>query len=85
MAEVHFSVRHHMHRDAMGLKTSTKLVKFLERAMSKMNRNWLRLWHWQDRASLRIELSDLSDSVLRDIGMSRGNERFRPAMPFWIA
>ena len=52
--------------------------------MSK-NRNWLRLWHWQDRANLRIELSDLSDSILRDIGLSRGSERVRPAMPFWIA
>jgi uncharacterized protein YjiS (DUF1127 family) len=60
-------------------------VELLEGAMSKMNRNWLRLWHWQDRANLPIELSDLSDSILRDIGMSLGNERFRPAMPFWIA
>jgi uncharacterized protein YjiS (DUF1127 family) len=60
-------------------------VELLERAVSKMNRNWLRLWHWQDRANLRIELSGLSDSILRDIGMSPGNERFRPAMPFWIA
>jgi uncharacterized protein YjiS (DUF1127 family) len=53
--------------------------------MSKMNRNWLRLWHRQDRANLRIELSDFSDSILRDIGVSRGSERFRPATPFWIA
>jgi len=53
--------------------------------MSKMNGNWFRLWHRQDRANLHIELSDLNDSILRDIGMSRGGERFRPAMPFWIA
>ena len=53
--------------------------------MSKMNRNWLRLWHWQDRANLNTELSDISDSILRDIGLSPGNERSRPAMPFWFA
>ena len=53
--------------------------------MTKMYRNWLRLRHWQDRAGLRIELSDLSDNILRDIGLSRRNEQFRPAMPFWIA
>jgi uncharacterized protein YjiS (DUF1127 family) len=53
--------------------------------MSKMNRNWLRLWHWQGREGFRIELNDLSDNILRDIGLSRGNEQFRPAMPFWIA
>jgi uncharacterized protein YjiS (DUF1127 family) len=52
--------------------------------MNKMNPNRLRVWHWHDRGNLRIELSDLSDSILRDIGLSRGNERFRPAMPFWI-
>ena len=51
--------------------------------MSKMDRNWLRLWHGRDRANLRNELSDLSDSILRDIGLAPGNERFRAAMPFW--
>jgi uncharacterized protein YjiS (DUF1127 family) len=51
--------------------------------MSKVNRNWLRLWHRQDRANLCIELSNLSDSILRDIGLAPGNERFRAAMPFW--
>jgi uncharacterized protein YjiS (DUF1127 family) len=60
-------------------------VQLLEGAMSKMNRNWLRLWHWQDRANLNTELSDISDSILRDIGLSPGNERSRPAMPFWFA
>ena len=34
---------------------------------------------WQDRANRRIELRNLSDRTLRDIGLSRGNERFDPS------
>jgi len=37
--------------------------------MTKMNWNWLRLW--QGRVGFRIELNDLSDSILRDIGLLR--------------
>jgi hypothetical protein len=29
-------------------------------------------------------LPNLSDDILRDIGLSRGTERFKPAMPFWV-
>jgi uncharacterized protein YjiS (DUF1127 family) len=53
--------------------------------MTKINRIWLRLWHRQDRAHLRTELSDLSDNILQDVGLSPGSERFGPAMPFWFA
>jgi uncharacterized protein YjiS (DUF1127 family) len=36
---------------------------------------------WQDGSS--FDLPSLSDEILRDIGLSRGSERF-PAMPFWV-
>jgi uncharacterized protein YjiS (DUF1127 family) len=52
----------------------------------------LRLWRqvkqrfvtWQDRTNTRIEVRNLADPILRDIGLSRGGERFRPPLPFWI-
>ena len=37
---------------------------------------------WQDGSS--FELPNLSDDILRDIGLCRGAERFKPAMPFWV-
>jgi uncharacterized protein YjiS (DUF1127 family) len=51
--------------------------------MSKMNLKALRVWHcmkaafttWHDRANSRMELQNLNDRTLRDIGLSRGNER----------
>jgi uncharacterized protein YjiS (DUF1127 family) len=52
----------------------------------------LRLWRrmrqnlaaWHDRASSRIELTDLTDRTLQDIGLTRGHERFGTAKLFWI-
>ena len=60
--------------------------------MSPMNPNQLRqlrqLKHsfvaWHDRANSRVELRNLSDRTLRDIGLTRGNERRRSVNPFWI-
>ena len=37
---------------------------------------------WHDGSS--SDLPNLSDAILRDIGLSRGSERFKPAMPFWV-
>jgi uncharacterized protein YjiS (DUF1127 family) len=39
---------------------------------------------WHDRANSRIELTDLTDSTLQDIGLARGHERFGAAKLFWI-
>jgi uncharacterized protein YjiS (DUF1127 family) len=39
---------------------------------------------WHDRANSRIELSDLTDRTLQDIGLTRGHERFGAAKLFWI-
>ena len=58
--------------------------------MSSTNPNplgaWRQLKHrflaWQDGSS--FDLPNLSDDILCDIGLSRGTERLKPAMPFWV-
>ena len=51
-------------------------------------RLWRRVRHgfaaWRVSANARTELSSLTDRTLRDIGLSRGFERLRPAQPFWL-
>jgi uncharacterized protein YjiS (DUF1127 family) len=51
-------------------------------------RVWRRVKHslvtWRDRGNSCTELQNLSDSVLRDVGLSNGNERFKRAKPFWL-
>jgi uncharacterized protein YjiS (DUF1127 family) len=37
-----------------------------------------------DRANCSMELRNLSDQTLRDIGLTRGNEGWYSASPFWI-
>ena len=58
--------------------------------MSPTNPNPLGMWRQfkhrfltsQDGSS--FDLPNLSDEILRDIGLSRGAEQFKPAMPFWV-
>jgi uncharacterized protein YjiS (DUF1127 family) len=60
--------------------------------MDKRNPFRLRLWRrvrqsfaaWHDRTNSRIALTDLTDSTLQDIGLTRGHERFGAAKLFWI-
>jgi uncharacterized protein YjiS (DUF1127 family) len=60
--------------------------------MDKRNPLPLRLWRrvrqsftaWHVRANSRIELTDLTDRTLQDIGLTRGHERFGAAQLFWI-
>ncbi len=51
-------------------------------------RLWRRVRHgfaaWQVSANARTELSSLTDRTLRDIGLSRGFERFGATKLFWI-
>jgi uncharacterized protein YjiS (DUF1127 family) len=57
-----------------------------ETAMSATKANSLRAWfkhHLPAWDSSSFEAATLSDSILRDIGLSR-SERFKPAMPFWL-
>jgi uncharacterized protein YjiS (DUF1127 family) len=60
--------------------------------MDKRNPFRLRLWRrvrqsfaaWHDRTNSRIALTDLTDSTLQDIGLTRGHERFGAPKLFWI-
>ncbi len=46
---------------------------------------WRRFLTWHGGMNARIELSNLNDRTLRDIGMRRGNERpLQPSSLFWI-
>jgi|HubBroStandDraft_2_1064218.scaffolds.fasta_scaffold202086_1 uncharacterized protein YjiS (DUF1127 family) len=40
---------------------------------------------WHLRASLRHELRNLSDRMLRDVGVSRFDVEFEAYKPFWMA
>ena len=58
--------------------------------MSKTNLKAFRVWQqmkvafttWQDRANSRMELRNMDDRTLRDIGLSRGNERGNFSLPY---
>jgi uncharacterized protein YjiS (DUF1127 family) len=58
--------------------------------MSPTNSTPLGRWHQFKHRFLDLQhsssfdLPSLSDDILRDIGLSRGSERFKPAMPFWV-
>jgi uncharacterized protein YjiS (DUF1127 family) len=39
---------------------------------------------WRQRLRSRYELESLDDSLLRDIGLSRGEAGFEASKPFWM-
>ena len=43
------------------------------------------LYEWQRRASDRHHLRELSDHMLKDIGLSRADAEGEAAKPFWTA
>lgn len=57
-----------------------------ERVMSATNSKhvgfWQRFVTWQERSHREIELNNLSDRSLRDIGLTRGDERLPICSPF---
>ena len=56
---------------------------------SRNTRRWSQvkqgLAEWRRRAYSRGELMNLSDSSLRDIGLSRCSADFEASKPFWMA
>jgi uncharacterized protein YjiS (DUF1127 family) len=42
------------------------------------------LTDWWQQVRSRHELESLDDTILRDIGLSRREERFEQSKPFWI-
>ena len=56
--------------------------------MTSQFRLWKEVKHsfttWQDRSYVPMDLMNLSDRTLRDIGLCRHNKRPHPPLPFWI-
>ena len=42
------------------------------------------LTDWWQQVRSRHELENLDDTILRDIGLSRREERFEQSKPFWM-
>jgi uncharacterized protein YjiS (DUF1127 family) len=84
-------VAHHIYRCGKGLYNQPRSPT-AETDMSPTNPNSLGVWRqfkhrflaWQDGSTFRLDLPNLSDDILRDIGLSYSTERFKPAMPFWV-
>src|ERR1700729_1330700 len=81
--ETRLGVAHHIYRCGKGL-LSRLPSPTAETDMTPTNPNPLGVWRqfkrrflaWQDGSSFRLELPNLSDDILRDVGLSRGTGRF---------
>jgi uncharacterized protein YjiS (DUF1127 family) len=60
----------------------------MSRKISQTFRFWRQLKQdfmaWQDRATLQMEMRNLNERTLRDIGLTRGNERANPSIQPWM-
>ena len=52
--------------------------------MTTINRHTKHIATWLRRATLRLELADLSDRALQDIGVSRRHVCTESCKPFWM-
>jgi uncharacterized protein YjiS (DUF1127 family) len=66
------------------MKVSTEAAFFETHRTSR----WSGLNHvltdWWETARLRHELQSLDDCILRDIGLTGGEERFDASKPYWM-
>jgi len=53
--------------------------------MTTINQQTQRIATWLRRATLRRELTNLSDRALQDIGVSRHHVSIEACKPFWMA
>jgi len=53
--------------------------------MTTINRQTQRIANWLTRATIRSELTALSDRALQDIGLSRRHLSVEACKPFWMA
>jgi uncharacterized protein YjiS (DUF1127 family) len=79
--------------DFPGFEQPDKAIGDLEAAMNisthdvqRAHRGGLNqvLADWWQHLRSRHELESLDDTILRDIGLSRREERFEPSKPFWM-
>ena len=57
----------------------------LEDAMSTINQQTKLIATWLNNVTRRNELTNLSDRILQDIGLSRGYTSVEACKPFWMA
>ena len=48
-------------------------------------RTWATISLWRERARQRMDLSDMSAAMLKDIGVSVSQARAEAGKPFWLA
>ena len=63
-----------------GALTEVDLRSAVRRGLARLGQ---RLLAWHDRARERRELMELSDDMLRDLGIPRDEARRQAARPFW--
>jgi uncharacterized protein YjiS (DUF1127 family) len=61
-------------------RPEVRLQSAVRRGLARLGQ---RLLAWHDRARERRELMELSDDMLRDLGIPRDEARRQAARPFW--
>lgn len=51
--------------------------------ISLINNTWTRVKHWEEVSAQRRQLKDISDQLLKDIGLSRVDAEREASRPFW--
>ena len=51
--------------------------------LAQANKAWTRIKLWRTLSIQRAELANMSDEMLRDIGISRAEAEFEAHRPFW--
>lgn len=65
--------------------SATTTTKFGTHSMFSWDQVMRRIGEWQRRSRSRQELESLSDSTLRDIGITRCDAHREAHKPFWMA
>jgi uncharacterized protein YjiS (DUF1127 family) len=76
------------HSDNWGMEAAMKISTEAALFGTHHTSRWSGLNHvltdWWETARLRRELQSLDDCILRDIGLTRGEERFEASKPYWM-
>lgn len=51
--------------------------------LAQVNKVWIKIMYWREMSISRAELANLSDVLLKDIGISRAEAEFEASRPFW--
>ena len=72
--------------DYPSVEVATDLVVSLSKGFAKLpGRAFRVLTMWQKRHGDRLHLDSMSDRLIKDMGMNRGDVRYEVSKPFWDA